>query len=829
MIGFTASHRATDLGWTRWLAMVALLVATISGVQAVQVTTFNSTDVPVTIPETPAAAGIQRGRTESTIQVAGIRSAITTVTVSVYLTHQWPQDLVLTLIPPGAGGNVILADRIGGSNRSGGFTTGYGTGTGAPPNGRVIFDDASLIFPQVNPGVNQAYILSGTYRSDEPLSVLAGRTGNQVNGTWTLRVDDEANEDQGSLRAWSITITEPGAHIWTGEGTTTNWSEAANWEADNAPSAVEVGAVFIFPDSVPDVDRVATNNVGNISTSSLTVAGGYTIDGAGGLRMTAGSSFVVVNGTTSDTVDWQIGLALAGAVTVTSPGGSTLDIAAVISNDGAGVGAPTFNGVGNGSGTVVLTGANSYTGVTTITSGIVAISTNTGLGTAAGATTVASGATLRVDAGITTTEPLTLAGTGTDGQGALAATATTTWGGPITLSGTNTGFGAAAATTLTIADMAVQAAGSYGFTAIGPGAVTLGDVLPDATALATNSSVLTVTAAQPDLSGLSLSEGTIVPTGTLTVSGGISVSGGAAGSTIGAGTINLGGGNRSLSVSNGTAATDLTINTTTFTAGSLTKGGTGAVLWNNSVSTGVGLNVSQGDVSGSGTVGSLTVGRAKFAPTGVFNVTNVVLSDDSWLAFTGSRIEASGSATIGGGILQPFANGTVIATGTGNSGTFQFYPAAPVNYTGGDGNDVTINIAGGATASFTTDTYQGEEGGPAIDLALTSSGAMTVAIVSGGGQFTPGADFVTIPTTNINGATTVSIDILDDFLQEGTETGQIIIIPLSGGVLANPGNATLTIADNDKDDQHTCGFGTGLTVFLLLGFALAFRARLRRS
>ena len=74
----------------------------------------------------------------------------------------------------------------------------------------------------------------------------------------------------------------------------------------------------------------------------------------------------------------------------------------------------------NGTGTLTLSGANSYDGTTTINSGVVAISNATALGTTAGGTTVASGAALELSGSIALgAEALTLSGTGVSSGGAL--------------------------------------------------------------------------------------------------------------------------------------------------------------------------------------------------------------------------------------------------------------------------------------------------------------------------------------------------------------------------------------------------------------------------
>ena len=94
-----------------------------------------------------------------------------------------------------------------------------------------------------------------------------------------------------------------------------------------------------------------------------------------------------------------------------------------------------IGGAGNlkkiGTGTLALTGANTYEGTTEVDAGTLAISHSSGLGTADGRTTVAAGATLKLDSDdLSVGEALTLSGT-------LAnAGAGNIWRGALTLTGT---------------------------------------------------------------------------------------------------------------------------------------------------------------------------------------------------------------------------------------------------------------------------------------------------------------------------------------------------------------------------------------------------------
>src|SRR5205823_1698199 len=94
-----------------------------------------------------------------------------------------------------------------------------------------------------------------------------------------------------------------------------------------------------------------------------------------------------------------------------------------------------------GAGTWTLTGANTYTGTTTISAGILNIQNATALGTIASGTTVSNNATLQLQSGISVgSEALTTNGNGAAGQnGALVnVSGTNNYAGLITLGAAST-------------------------------------------------------------------------------------------------------------------------------------------------------------------------------------------------------------------------------------------------------------------------------------------------------------------------------------------------------------------------------------------------------
>jgi autotransporter-associated beta strand protein len=146
-----------------------------------------------------------------------------------------------------------------------------------------------------------------------------------------------------------------------------------------------------------------------------TFAGPITLASAS--RINSDSGTLTLSNTIAAT---NLGLTLGGAGNITASG--------II---GLGSGGLTKDG----SGLLVLSGANSFTGATTVSAGVLKIGNASALGTVAGGTTVASGAALQIYNNITTlAEPLTLSGTGIANDGALRNIAdTNTFSGPISL------------------------------------------------------------------------------------------------------------------------------------------------------------------------------------------------------------------------------------------------------------------------------------------------------------------------------------------------------------------------------------------------------------
>lgn len=148
--------------------------------------TFVSTNVPAPIPDA--------GETNSTVLVSGIALPLSKVQVGVYITHPYDQDLRISLISPD-GTEVVL------SANNGQGAANYGLGCG---NMTFFSDDASN---SIDAG---AAPFLGAFAPDQPLSAFQGKSGDAVNGLWTLHVMDQAAQDAGTLQCWSLQLTPIG-------------------------------------------------------------------------------------------------------------------------------------------------------------------------------------------------------------------------------------------------------------------------------------------------------------------------------------------------------------------------------------------------------------------------------------------------------------------------------------------------------------------------------------------------------------------------------------------------------------------------------------------
>jgi autotransporter-associated beta strand protein len=239
-------------------------------------------------------------------------------------------------------------------------------------------------------------------------SAITGGVGLTKNGAGTLTLSG-ANTYTGvtTVSAGVLAVTTAGALGGAADGTVV---------ASGAALQVSGLITLAEPLTLNSDGIAAGGSLWKVGNNTTTLTGGVTLASAARINADAGTLTISTVGISGTDVDLTVG----GA------GNTTISAAIATGNGGL---------IKDGAGTLTLSGANTYAGLTSVNAGVVAVSSAAGLGTTAGGTTVAAGAALQVSGTVTIAEPLTLNSDGIGGAGALRKTAnnTTTLSGPISL------------------------------------------------------------------------------------------------------------------------------------------------------------------------------------------------------------------------------------------------------------------------------------------------------------------------------------------------------------------------------------------------------------
>jgi fibronectin-binding autotransporter adhesin len=438
------------------------------------------------------------------------------------------------------------------------------------------------------------------------------------------------------------------------------------------------------------------NSSAGLGSGLLTIGAGTTLNTPTGAIALATNNTQTWNGdftfTGANNLDLGTGAVTLGASLAINAPGATLTVGGSIGDGGNNRGLSKA-----GAGMVVLNGANSYTGPTAITGGVLRITQATGLGTIAGGVTQSGVSALELDgtggAFSVGAEPLSINGGGITDQGALRNIAgDNTYGGTVTMaaqsrinsdsgtltlsnptsvSATNLSLVVGGAGNLTISGAIATGTGGVN-KANGAGTLTLGGINTYTGATTVTAGTLTLT------SGGSITAGSVLlningpavanleGTYTSTVGGGIAVNTGGVLNT--SGTVSISGPNNNAIIL-GTAAGSGTWN---VTAGSVSVNYAlnGIGLGNGGIGS---LNVSGGSVT---VAGSNTFGVG-FAAGGTGNLTvsgtGLLTVNSGSGVFDIGRVNNAtcvGVVNLDGGTLAMGRN--IVKTGAGASATFNF-------------------------------------------------------------------------------------------------------------------------------------------------------------
>ncbi len=698
------------------------------------------------------------------------------------------------------GGNVAIATGAT-LSLSGSATLGSGTFAGAIANSGTLAFGSS---------VNQ--ILSGA---------ISGSGSLEKSGAGTLSLNGSISY-KGGTTVTSGTLELPGG----------DWSTGDPWGSGGANGAIIVGsgATLSTSNGVTGIKNGLTLNGGTVSSRGL----GY--DGTWGNLFLL--SNITAGGTATSTIASQINL--SGNRTITVDTGSTLNVTGKLNSWNTGRSGITKSG----SGTLTLSGANGYNGVTDITAGTLVAANSSALGESGWSgdnmTWVRDGATLALQGGVSLPDHMHVLGAGVGGLGAirslsgsnaLTMTYNNSGSGPGFSIDSNTTVGVDA-DTLTLTGF-YESGGSFGLTKVGAGTL----VLTQASTYTGNTLITGGTIALGNANALQNSA-----FDTASVNGGLDVTGYA--------TPTLGGltGSVDLSptlITGYGSVTGLTLNPQTGSSvtysGAIAEGATGMMLTKSGAGTQTltGSNTISGGVminggtlafaGGTSTIGDITNNAASltFSGSSVVNATAIkfwnvwpamtiqdnadVTAQNGIQFITNSYYHAANYLFLGGTLRTPSIFGS--STSWNQAGASMHFDGTRIVATADNGNFITI---GGWDSGQWVNLRS--TGGAVFDTAGFDIGIQVVLRNESGhnGKLTKlGAGTLTLTGNNTyTGATTITSGTLQ--IGNGTDAGSIG----SSSSITNDGALVYDVGSGSRTYSYSIS-GTGSLTQNSVGGVLA--------
>ena len=589
----------------------------------------------------------------------------------------------------------------------------------------------------------------------------------------------------------------------TAAQTTSNWSSNTNGTGFNPTNFTTAGQTFIVQNghqyqtssswtgSGTSIIQVQSGGALDINAQSLSTWQRIDISGTG-----VSSSGALLN-SSSSSASLSVPVTLTAAATITSSGAGGLTLTGNVVNggflltvDGANstvISTGVISGSGGitkaGNGTLTLSGANTYTGLTTVSQGILKLgatgtSPNGPLGTTGAGTTVSANGALDL-AGFTlgTAEALTLNGTGVSSGGALMNSGSAaTYSGLITLGSASSIIGGTG--TITISNVGTITGAGLGLTLGGAQGGTLTSILGT-----TNGTLLKQDAGTWTLLGNNTYTGaTTISQGTLKLGVTGTSPNGPLGTTASGTTINSGA-VLDLNGLNLATTEPLTINGTGISSnGALTNSSATGATWQGSILLNDPTNNSVGT-----TGGTLTISGIIDDGVNSYNI-SIGGSGTTWFSATNTY---GGSTTINSGatLYDNKSPGTAIPDGSALvvNGTFDLNGnTETVGSLSGNGN---INASGASSVSLTcgqdnsNTTYGGvySDASNLARLIKTGSGTLTI---TGANTFNNNNSLTSSVTAD---ATNSDIVITAGTIELGTAANRFVttnVVCLNGGTFS---------------------------------------------
>jgi autotransporter-associated beta strand protein len=598
---------------------------------------------------------------------------------------------------------------------------------------------------------------------------------------------------------------------WNGaSGANSDYNTNANWVGGTAPgsgNAVKVdftGATRLTP--------VLTANTTVNAVRFDTAASSFNLGGAFTYTLGGTVPSIIQESANAQTISTTT-LALGANSIMDVSGAGALDITSKITG--------AFSLEKLSAGTLNLSGANTYSGGTTISAGVIGVSTsNTALGT--GAVTVANGSTLQVNGGLTLANTLTIDGTGSV-NGAIDSRPgsgnTATLSGAITLGGNSTISSDSG--TLAIDD-GIGGGGDLTFAGAGNTSVASAIATGTGNVFLDGTGAVTFTGANTYTGNTTVSSGTLNLSGSsTTVEGNLIMNGGATDETTSnqvssTSSVSLNAG--SYNLSNGVAQTfSGSFNTSSGTTLSLGTSGTGATL----TLDGTGTDTLSGVITGAGSLVTSNTGTTVLAGantysggTSVENVVNV----------TNSSGFGTGAVTVSGNGNVQIQNNVTLANSFNIDSTGTAFAGAFENVSGNNtiSGAVTVSGASRIQSDSGTLTLTGPVGlgANSLDVGGNSNTAINGAITGTSASAITKDGTGTLSLGAANPSFAGSVTVTGGTLQTNVAnafTGTTVITVSTGAIMSLNSNSQVI---GSLSDAGALTFGTGANLTLSTGSSL---------
>lgn len=232
-----------------------------------------------------------------------------------------------------------------------GFSSGSGPATGQwGINSTAIGSSVSI----GTSGTTIAASLSNTGITSSTIFQLAAWNPNNTNGTF--RISNTVT------LTGSAALRSAGTLVWDGGQANANWNSytgtaanQSNWNLNNIPATGLVDALQF----AGSTQTTPTNNISGLTVGSITFNSGAAAFTVGGTSITLNAGGITNSSSNLQTVSLPIAL---GATATINAASANITMSGAISGTGNGI-------TKTGANTLILSGANTYSGLTTVSAG----------------------------------------------------------------------------------------------------------------------------------------------------------------------------------------------------------------------------------------------------------------------------------------------------------------------------------------------------------------------------------------------------------------------------------------------------------------------------